>query len=150
MDMNTRNLCKKQGFTIIELMIVLVILAVLLALAYPSYIDYVRKANRGDAQQLLLNWAVNQEIFRSNHACYANTSAPNVCDPIGDFIPAPQHDKFTFTIANVGATTYTLQAEALGDQANDTSRDGTSYCGGNGELMTLTQNGQKEPADCWD
>ena len=37
--MKTRNMKKKQGFTIIELMIVLVIVAILLALAYPSYVD---------------------------------------------------------------------------------------------------------------
>ena len=43
--MKTQNLKKKQGFTIIELMIVLVIVAILLALAYPSYVDYVRKGN---------------------------------------------------------------------------------------------------------
>ena len=107
--MNTANRKRNSGFTIIELMIVLVIVAILLALAYPSYVNYVRKANRGEAQQILLNWAINQEIFRSNNPSYATAAG----------IPLPTHDKFTFTIANVSATSYTLQAEALGDQAND-------------------------------
>ena len=53
-----------KGFTIIELMIVILIVAILVALAYPSYINYVRKAKRGEAQQLLLNWSINQEIWR--------------------------------------------------------------------------------------
>ncbi len=53
-----------NGFTLIELMIVLVIAAIILGLAYPSYVDYVRKSKRGDAQQALMNWSVNQEIWR--------------------------------------------------------------------------------------
>ena len=54
---------KRSGFTIIELMIVILIVAVLVALAYPSYIQYVRKAKRGEAQQLLLNRSVEHEIL---------------------------------------------------------------------------------------
>ncbi len=65
--MNTLFRKRIKGFTIIELMIVLIIVAILVALAYPSYIQYVRKAKRGEAQQLLLNWSINQEIWRSNN-----------------------------------------------------------------------------------
>ena len=137
--MNAKFSKRNKGFTIIELMIVLVIVAILLAIAYPSYIQYVRKANRGDAQQLLMNWAVNQEIWRSNNTAYAGD---------GD-IPVPTHDKFTFTVADVTATTYTLQARADGDQANDKAKDGT-YCGAAGSLLTINQNGVKSPASCWD
>ena len=138
--MKTQNLSKKQGFTIIELMIVLVIVAVLLALAYPSYIDYVRKGKRGDAQQILMNWAVNQEIWRSNNVTYAPVADP----PAG--IPAPQTDNYTFnTVGAPTATTYTLRAEAQGDQANDKARNGTSCA-----VLTLNQSGQKNPPDCWD
>jgi type IV pilus assembly protein PilE len=137
--MNTIKSKRNSGFTIIELMIVLVIVAILLALAYPSYVNYVRKANRGEAQQLLLNWAVNQEIFRANNTTYADT----------DDIAAPTLDKFTFTITNVSATSYTVQAEAIGDQAKDRARTG-EYCGASGSLMTLNQNGVKLPAGCWE
>ena len=45
----------KNGFTLIELMVVIGIVAILVALAMPSYSNYVRKANRGEAQQLLMN-----------------------------------------------------------------------------------------------
>ena len=137
--MNTKLGKRNKGFTIIELMIVLVIVAILLAIAYPSYVQYVRKANRGDAQQLLMNWAVNQEIWRSNNIEYADQ----------DDIPVPTHDKFTFTVADVTGTTYTLQARADGDQANDKARDGT-FCGKTGSLLTINQNGVKEPAACWE
>ena len=58
--MNARSRLKgsnRNGFTLVELMIVLIIAAIILALAYPSYIQYVRKSKRGDAQQLLMNWS---------------------------------------------------------------------------------------------
>ena len=127
------------GFTVIELMIVLIIVAILVALAYPSYINYVRKAKRGEAQQLLLNWSINQEIFRSNNPQYATTAQ----------LPAPSHDLYTFDVANLTGTTYTLQATATGDQANDKAKNG-DYCGGNGQLLTLDQSGVKSPAACWE
>jgi len=140
------NIVKRKGnpgFTVIELMIVIVILSILVALAYPSYVQYVRKANRGDAQQLLMNWAVNQEIWRSNHPAYAPISD----DPaVG--IPAPTHDRFTFTAA-IGTNTYTLQAEATGDQANDQAKTG-NYCGKSGSLLTIDEAGAKAPDGCWD
>jgi type IV pilus assembly protein PilE len=120
------------GFTIIELMIVLIIVAILVALAYPSYINYVRKAKRGEAQQLLLNWSINQEIWRSNNTAYNDTDDLK-----------PSHDLYTFDV-EADATTYTLTATGTGDQANDKAKDGT-IC-----TLTLTENGVKEPAACWD
>ena len=137
------NFARKRtlGFTIIELMIVLVIVAILLALAYPSYIDYVRKSKRGDAQQMLMNWSVNQEIWRSNNTSYAGA---------GDIAPPCSQEgadcDYEFTVA-AGTTTYTLTATALvgNDQENDTAKDRITSC----SPLTLNQNGQKEPAACW-
>jgi type IV pilus assembly protein PilE len=136
--MNTFFKTRIRGFTVIELMIVLVIVALLVALAYPSYIQYVRKSKRGEAQQLLLNWSINQEIYRSNNISYAGK----------DDLPEPTMDPATYTFDTVGdpdATTYVLQADANGDQENDTARDGTD-CG----VLTLNQNGVKNPPSCWD
>ena len=101
------------------------------------------KANRGDAQQLLMNWSINQEIWRSNHTLYA-------ADDASTGIPAPTHDKFRFTIADRSATAYTLQAEARDGQAEDKTKDGATYCGKLGSLLTLSQNGVKGPAGCWE
>ena len=121
-----------SGFTIIELMIVVMIVAILLSLAYPSYVGYVRKAKRGEAQQLLLNWAINQEIWRSNNTAYTATLAPT-------------HDNYTFAASNVGAATYTLTATAANDQLKDVARDGTSCT-----PLALTQAGAKTAVVCWD
>jgi type IV pilus assembly protein PilE len=126
---------RMAGITLMELMIVLVIVAILVSIAYPSYIKYVRKSKRGEAQQLLLNWAINQEIFRSNNPEYATTVQ----------LPVPTNDHYTFTLPARSATAYTLQAAATGDQANDEARNGTKCT-----PMTLTQNGVKSPAECWE
>ena len=107
---------KSSGFTIIELMIVIGIVALLVALAYPSYAQYVLKARRGEAQQLLLNWSINQEIWRSNNISYAG---------VGD-LGAPTHEHYDFdTVGDPTATVYILQAVGQGDQTNDVSREGT-------------------------
>ena len=127
------------GFTLIELMIVVGIVAILLALAYPSYAQYVRKAKRGDAQQLLMNWSINQEIWRSNNITYAGEGA----------LPAPNDADGNYAYSTVGdpdATSYTLQADGSGsDQKNDTARNGDTCT-----ILTMNQNGVKWPAACWE
>ena len=133
--MNRLNMSRAKGFTIMELMIVVMIVAILVALAYPSYIDYARKAKRGEAQQLLLNWAINQEIFRSNNPEYATDAQ----------LPAPLHDNYTFVLSDRSATTYTLSATGIGDQANDKAKDGVTTC-----TLSLDENGVKLPAPCWE
>lgn len=122
-----------KGFTLIELMIVVAIVAILVALALPSYSRYVRKANRGEAQQLLLNWSNNQEIWRANNSEYATLAQ----------LAAPTHTKYTFTLPVRSATTYTLTATAIGDQANDEDR------GNPCSPLTLDQSNNKTHADCW-
>lgn len=124
-----KNKVSVKGFSIVELMIVVVIVAVLVALALPSYQAYIRKANRGDAQQLLLNWANNQEIWRASNTTYAGT---------GD-IAAPTHDKYTFTISNITATSYTLTADPIDEQAKDMDK------GKSCDPLTLDQSNIKGP-----
>ena len=129
---------KKSGFTIIELIIVIIIVAILVALAYPSYIKYARKAKRGDAQHLLMNWSINQELWRSKNPQYATDAV----------LPPPSNDNYNFGISNRTATTYTLSATAKpgNDQVNDKSRDISFDC----DSICMNQNGVMLPAACWD
>jgi type IV pilus assembly protein PilE len=132
------------GFTIIELMIVVMIVAILLAIAYPSYVQYVRKAKRGEAQQLLLNWSINQEIFRSNNITYDD----------GTNLPVPLDDNYDYTVSDPSPeasfrSSYLLQAAAKSgnDQENDVARgDPPPDC----STLTLDQNGEKLLAACWE
>lgn len=123
----------RQGFTLVELMIALVVIAIIVALAYPAYGQYIRKAKRGEAQQLLMNWSANQEVFRANNPSYADADA----------LAPPVHDDYTLTVSGVTAMGYTLQAAAHGAQAND-SDHGVSCA-----TLSIDQNGRKTPIECW-
>ena len=133
-----KHKASKKGFTLVELMIAVAIVAILVALALPSYSRYIRKANRGEAQQLLMNWANNQEIWRANDTNYATTGE----------LPLPTHDRYVFSLADLTATTYTLIATAKNDQLKDTER------GKSCTPLTLDQSNTKGPhysstTYCW-
>lgn len=124
----------EKGFSLIELMITVAVVAILLALALPSYTHYIRKANRGEAQQLLLNWANNQEIWRAAHTTYAAQ---------GSNLGVPSHTKYTFTVTGTTGTAYLLTATATGSQANDKEK------GQSCTILTLNQSNTKTHATCW-
>lgn len=65
----TRN---SQGFSLIELMIVLVIMGILSAIAIPGYQNYVKKANRADAQQVMMTIANKQQQYLLDARMYSN------------------------------------------------------------------------------
>ncbi len=128
-----RNFGKNRGFTLLELMIVIAIVAVLVALAVPSYTSWVQKAARGEAQALLLTWANNQEIWRAGDTDYASDT---------EIVP-PTHDRYTFSLVAVGTNNYTLEADPTGPQVGDKEK-GTDC-----DPLRLTETGLKTPAICW-
>lgn len=64
------------GFTLVELMIVVVILGVLSAVAVLAYSTYVRRARIAEAAGLLANIKASQESYRSEFGLYCNVAAP--------------------------------------------------------------------------
>jgi type IV pilus assembly protein PilE len=64
-----------RGFTLIELLIAVAIVAILSAIAYPSYQEYVRRANRAEGQSLLLDAAARQERFFAQNNTYVTSQA---------------------------------------------------------------------------
>ena len=71
-----KNSSLEQGFTLIELMIVLVIVAIFAAIAIPSYQSYVRRAHASQAQDQLQQIAVALERHKSRNFNYLNFSLP--------------------------------------------------------------------------
>ncbi|PLW81615.1 pilus assembly protein [Kineobactrum sediminis] len=64
----------QRGFTLIELMIVIAIVAILVTVALPAYQGYVIKANRGAAQSFLLDIAQRQQLYFNDTRTYASTA----------------------------------------------------------------------------
>jgi type IV pilus assembly protein PilE len=110
------------GFSLLELMIVLVIAAILAAVAYPSFQDAVRKGRRSDAFDAISRVQQAQERWRSNAVSYAEsiTNAANGTPP-GLGLSADSPDRhYTLATSAASATGYTLIATAQGGQAQDT------------------------------
>jgi type IV pilus assembly protein PilE len=64
---------KNLGFTLVELMVVVIIVGILAAIALPSYEKYVLKSRRGDGTETLLAAAQAFEVYRGRAATYPNS-----------------------------------------------------------------------------
>jgi prepilin-type N-terminal cleavage/methylation domain len=104
----------RRGFTLIELMVAVAIVAILATIAFPSYQRYVLRGHRVEGQALLSEAAARQERYYSQNNAYASTAAAlNMTSNVN----ALQY--YSLAISNVTATTYTLTATAKGAQASD-------------------------------
>lgn len=140
MDKEMSPKASLRGFTLIELMIVVVIVGILAAIAYPSYQQYVIKARRGAAQSFMGQVALKQEEFLGANSAFAGSvTNASTATPRGlaMSIPAEVSTYYTFSIdTTTPAGGYTITATAQGVQLRD----------GN---LTLNSTGAKTPVDKW-
>ncbi len=101
-----------RGFTLIELMLVLLVIGVLVAIAYPSFVDQVRKSRRADAIAALTSVQQAQERWRANNPAYApfNSAA---AESAANGLAAVPTKYYSLSIQGLSPTTYTLVASAL-------------------------------------
>ncbi|MCP4995976.1 MAG: type IV pilin protein [Gammaproteobacteria bacterium] len=85
------RLKQMRGFTLIELMIVVAVIGILSAIAYPSYMDSVRKSRRTDGQSALLDAAQKMEVFYARNATYTTTEA-DLNPPLSGVSPEGYYD----------------------------------------------------------
>lgn len=107
--MNFRK--KLNGFTLVELMITIVIIAILAAIAYPTYTAQVRRTARQEAIGVVLDVAGRLERIRSQLMAYPTAAA--------DLTNLGQTTKrYGVTVVSTGAT-FTITAAPSGDQTGD-------------------------------
>ena len=136
-----------QGFTLIELMVVVAIVAILTAIAYPSYMQSVTKARRRTAELCLINYANYMERIYSVNLRYDQDSNGNpTVLPTLDCVDQGSQSPYAFSFATPPTSdTYTVQAVPQGNQAQADSACGT---------LSLNQTMAKEAsgpsgASCW-
>lgn len=130
---------QQQGFTLIELMITVAIVAILSAIAIPSYQSYVIKSRRADIQTVMLDIQLRQEKWRSTHTTYGTLADLGITSPTTYYsiaitdtpgtANAPTGTQYAITVTAVAGTT----------QAKDTG------C----TTMSITQASAKAQSNCW-
>jgi len=132
----TSGYTRRRGFTLLELVIVVVVVAVLASVALPGYQDQVRKSRRASAQSHLLDIAQREQQYLLDTRSYASTIAA-----LNMATPAEVSAYYTVAITTAGGPppSFTASATPIASQAGDLG----------GAALTVDNTGLKTPAGVW-
>lgn len=141
---------RSRGFTLVEVIIVVAIVAIFVAIAIPSYAEYVNRGRRAEGRSALTDMLQQQERFYAANNRYRAFSAasPNGFSTTSGESPAQAH--YVLSAAACAGTTadacVVLSAVPSGSAAPPTgSRFMDTRCG----TLTLSTAGVRTPAACW-
>ena len=130
-----------RGFTLIELMIVVAVVAILSAIAVPRYTEFVQRGRRADARSALQQAALWMERAQTATGSYPLTAA---FPPSLSTVPT---NAYTITLTSIGGMSYTLRASPTGAQAADGC--GSFTLTGTGARNVVGNTGTWDAAQCW-
>lgn len=134
---------KQAGFTLIELMVVLAIVAILAAIAIPSFNNQLKRSRRAEAMKSLSDLQLREERYRASNTTYG--AFADIISPATTTNYNAANDYYTMSVTGVSATGYTLTAtpknSQIGQQCGNFVLTNT-----NGTIRKSTSSGL---ANCW-
>jgi len=100
-----------NGFTLVELLIVIAIVGIVASIGYPSYLDYIKKTRRADAHLALMNASQSLERCKATNFSFANCTLPA-------HLTVSDQGDYAISLETT-STTYVITATAQNKQASD-------------------------------
>ncbi len=101
-----------KGFTLVELMVVVAIIGIVSAIAYPSYQGYVADSYRAQASGDLKACGLALERFYSNDFTYAGADTATICNTNS---PTEGTAQYTISYQSLTSTSYLIRATPIGE-----------------------------------
>ena len=136
--MVTRRFTRGRGFTLVELMITVAVVAILAAIAIPTYRQYIIRGNRSAAESVMMDLANREQQFLLANRSYADTTALTAN---GYSLPSDVGQNYNWAVtagldASSSAPIFTITFTPINGQSSDVT-------------LTLDNQGTKSPIASW-